>query len=62
MFDLSVSTVHAIISKMIVNEELYASLDQPTAMLVLHRNAPGVEMSKLEYLAGVYVSHFVFFL
>ncbi|KAI8620969.1 eukaryotic translation initiation factor 3 subunit 8 N-terminus-domain-containing protein [Chytriomyces sp. MP71] len=54
MFDLPVSRVHGIIAKMIVNEELCASLDEPTQTVVLHRNAPGVEMSRLEYLAGVY--------
>jgi translation initiation factor 3 subunit C len=62
MFDLPISSVHAVVSKMIINEELHASLDQPSQTIVLHRAAPGVEMSKLEYLAGVYsekVSTFV---
>ncbi|KAJ3199356.1 Eukaryotic translation initiation factor 3 subunit C-like protein, partial [Dinochytrium kinnereticum] len=54
MFDLPQPTVHSIVSKMIISEELNASLDQPTSTLVLHRPAPGVEMSRLEYLAGVY--------
>ncbi|KAJ3323439.1 Translation initiation factor 3 subunit c [Blyttiomyces sp. JEL0837] len=62
MFDLSAGSVHAIVSKMIINEELHASMDEPSKTVVLHRNAPGVEMSRLEYLAGVYaekVSTFV---
>ncbi|KAI9344624.1 eukaryotic translation initiation factor 3 subunit 8 N-terminus-domain-containing protein, partial [Obelidium mucronatum] len=54
MFDLPVPAVHSILAKMIVSEELCASLDEPTQTVVLHRNAPGVEMSRLEYLAGVY--------
>ncbi|KAI8849922.1 eukaryotic translation initiation factor 3 subunit 8 N-terminus-domain-containing protein [Chytridium lagenaria] len=54
MFELSEATVHAVVSKMIINEELKASLDQPTRTLVLHRPAAGVEVSRLEYLAGVY--------
>ncbi|KAJ3107941.1 Translation initiation factor 3 subunit c [Physocladia obscura] len=54
MFSLAIPHVHSILAKMIVNEELCASLDEPTSTVVLHRNAPGVEMSRLEYLAGVY--------
>ncbi|KAJ3099826.1 Translation initiation factor 3 subunit c [Phlyctochytrium bullatum] len=54
MFELPESSVHSIVSKMIINEELNGSLDQPTRTLVLHRPAPGVDMSRLEYLAGVY--------
>ncbi|KAJ3384524.1 Translation initiation factor 3 subunit c, partial [Entophlyctis sp. JEL0112] len=54
MFSLAVGRVHTIVAKMIVNEELCASLDEPSETVVLHRNAPGVEMSRLEHLAGVY--------
>ncbi|KAI9209580.1 eukaryotic translation initiation factor 3 subunit 8 N-terminus-domain-containing protein [Polychytrium aggregatum] len=54
MFDLPVGAVHSIVSKMIINEELHASFDQPTNTIVLHRSSQGVEMSRLEYLAGVY--------
>ncbi|KAJ1557582.1 Eukaryotic translation initiation factor 3 subunit C, partial [Nowakowskiella sp. JEL0078] len=54
MFDLPVSAVYSITSKMIISEELHASLDQPTQTVVLHRPGPGIEMSRLEYLAGAY--------
>ena len=40
MFQLEQSTVHAIISKMIMNEELMASLDEPTQSVVMHRTEP----------------------
>ncbi|KAJ0060628.1 hypothetical protein NL108_016606, partial [Boleophthalmus pectinirostris] len=40
MFELEISTVHSIISKMIINEELMASLDQPTQTVVMHRTEP----------------------
>ncbi|XP_063048781.1 eukaryotic translation initiation factor 3 subunit C isoform X4 [Engraulis encrasicolus] len=40
MFELELATVHSIISKMIINEELMASLDQPTQTVVMHRTEP----------------------
>ncbi|OWK50238.1 Eukaryotic translation initiation factor 3 subunit C [Lonchura striata] len=40
MFELELPTVHGIISKMIINEELMASLDQPTATVMMHRTEP----------------------
>uniref|UniRef100_A0A3B4X864 Eukaryotic translation initiation factor 3 subunit C n=1 Tax=Seriola lalandi dorsalis TaxID=1841481 RepID=A0A3B4X864_SERLL len=40
MFELEIPTVHSIISKMIINEELMASLDQPTQTVVMHRTEP----------------------
>lgn len=40
MFELPHSTVHAVISKMIINEEIMASLDEPTSCLVMHRTEP----------------------
>ncbi|XP_077481836.1 eukaryotic translation initiation factor 3 subunit C [Stigmatopora argus] len=40
MFELDIATVHSIISKMIINEELMASLDQPTQTVVMHRTEP----------------------
>lgn len=47
MFDLDRSTVHSIVSKMIINEELMASLDEPTQSIVMHRTEP----SRLQGLA-----------
>ncbi|KAJ3137002.1 Translation initiation factor 3 subunit c, partial [Irineochytrium annulatum] len=57
MFELAPAKVHSIVSKMILAEELNASLDGLRAAVVLHRPVGGVsggEMSRLEYLAGVY--------
>lgn len=47
MFELPKSTAHSIISKMIINEELMASLDDPTQTVVMHRSEP----SRLQSLA-----------
>ncbi|XP_023244983.1 eukaryotic translation initiation factor 3 subunit C-like [Copidosoma floridanum] len=47
MFQLDKSIVHSIISKMIINEELMASLDDPTVTVVMHRSEP----SRLQSLA-----------
>merc|ERR1712025_1167260 len=40
MFELEENCVHALVSKMIINEELMASLDQPTQCIVMHRTEP----------------------
>lgn len=40
MFELPQEKVHSLISKMIINEELMASLDDPTETVVLHRTEP----------------------
>uniref|UniRef100_A0A182SI23 Eukaryotic translation initiation factor 3 subunit C n=1 Tax=Anopheles maculatus TaxID=74869 RepID=A0A182SI23_9DIPT len=40
MFKLPKSKVHSLISKMIINEELMASLDDPTETIVMHRSEP----------------------
>lgn len=40
MYDLPKLKVHSIISKMIINEELMASLDDPTETVVMHRSEP----------------------
>lgn len=40
MFELPKDKVHSLISKMIINEELMASLDDPTETVVLHRSEP----------------------
>ncbi|XP_046685808.1 eukaryotic translation initiation factor 3 subunit C-like [Homalodisca vitripennis] len=47
MFQMEKSSVHSIISKMIINEELMASLDDPTQTVVMHRSEP----SRLQSLA-----------
>ncbi|KAG0218179.1 eukaryotic translation initiation factor 3 subunit 8 N-terminus-domain-containing protein [Mortierella sp. GBAus27b] len=47
MFDLPLATVVSIVSKMVWNEELAASIDQVTNVVVLHH----VEPSKLQSLA-----------
>jgi translation initiation factor 3 subunit C len=40
MYELPKLKVHSIISKMIINEELMASLDDPTETVVMHRSEP----------------------
>ncbi|KAJ9576210.1 hypothetical protein L9F63_006943 [Diploptera punctata] len=47
MFELDNNVVHSIICKMIINEELMASLDDPTQTVVMHRSEP----SRLQSLA-----------
>ena len=47
MFELKRPIVHSIISKMIINEELMASLDDPSETVVMHRSEP----SRLQSLA-----------
>jgi translation initiation factor 3 subunit C len=42
MFELEVNSVHALVSKMIINEELMASLDQPSQCIVMHRSVNNV--------------------
>ncbi|KAJ8902469.1 hypothetical protein NDN08_006873 [Rhodosorus marinus] len=39
-FELEPSKVHSVISKMIINEELRASWDQPTASVIIRRTEP----------------------
>lgn len=48
MFELDATKVAAVVSKMISNEELAASLDQVTATLIFRK---GVELSRLQSLA-----------
>jgi translation initiation factor 3 subunit C len=40
MFELPVKEVHSIVSRMIIKEELLASLDEPTRTIVLHHAKP----------------------
>jgi len=40
MFSLPDEKVHAVISKMIINEEVMGSLDEPTQCLVMHKTEP----------------------
>jgi len=47
MFELPWQNVHSIISKMIINEELQASWDQPTQTLVLHHGAEPTYLQSL---------------
>uniref|UniRef100_A0A914ZPL2 Eukaryotic translation initiation factor 3 subunit C n=1 Tax=Parascaris univalens TaxID=6257 RepID=A0A914ZPL2_PARUN len=47
LFELNARKVHSVISKMIISEELSASLDEPTNCLIMHR----VEPSRLQLLA-----------
>jgi len=47
LFELDVNSVHALVSKMIINEEVMASLDQPSQCIVMHRSEP----SRLQSIA-----------
>ncbi|XP_071502377.1 eukaryotic translation initiation factor 3 subunit C-like [Diadema antillarum] len=47
MFELEKTAVHSIVSKMIINEELMASWDEPAATIVMHRCEP----TRLQHLS-----------
>merc|ERR1719510_2217280 len=40
MFEMEKASVHAIVAKMIINEELMASMDEPSECMVMHRTEP----------------------
>lgn len=40
MFELTIATVHSVVSKMVINDELQASHDQPSGTIVLHKAEP----------------------
>merc|ERR1711988_952151 len=40
MFELTLPVTLSVVSKMIINEELMASLDEPTHSIVMHRTEP----------------------
>jgi translation initiation factor 3 subunit C len=62
MFDLPKMKVHSIISKMIINEELMASLDDPSETVVMHRSEPSRLQALSMQLAGMFVKLFYAFL
>lgn len=47
MFGMSPQKVHSTVSKMMINEELHASWDQPTSSIVMHR----AELSRVQLLS-----------
>jgi hypothetical protein len=49
MFDLPAKEVHAVVSKMMMDEDLAGSWDQPTATIVMHASNP----SRLQVLTPV---------
>ncbi|XP_078362311.1 eukaryotic translation initiation factor 3 subunit C-like [Oculina patagonica] len=60
MFDLPPSVVqYSTISKMIINEELQASWDEPTQTVVMHRGAEPSLLQSLALQLADKVKHFV---
>ncbi|KAI9122012.1 hypothetical protein K1719_006701 [Acacia pycnantha] len=54
MFDLSVPRIHSIVSRMILNEELHASLDEPSGCIIFQ----DVKHSRLHALAFQFTEKF----
>jgi len=40
MYEMDFAQVHSVVAKMIINQELAASMDEPTKTVVLHRTEP----------------------
>eukprot|EP01138_Halocafeteria_seosinensis_P015266 gb/GECG01015581.1/.p1 GENE.gb/GECG01015581.1/~~gb/GECG01015581.1/.p1 ORF type:complete len:1050 (+),score=191.71 gb/GECG01015581.1/:1-3150(+) len=57
MFDLDMNTVHSSLSKMMINDELPAAWDQPTATVVMHR----LKTTPLQALALEYAGKVAYF-
>ena len=50
MFDMTKNEVHSVVSKMMINRELYASWDQPTETIVLRKVEPtSLQIMALQY-------------
>lgn len=50
MFEMSKNEVHSVVSKMIINKELFASWDQPTETIVLRKTDPSpVQLMALQF-------------
>lgn len=60
MFELPKIKVYSIISKMIINEELMASLDDPTETVVMHRSEPSRLQALSMQLAGEFSKIYIF--
>ena len=56
-FSLEKAAVHAVVSKMIINEELMASLDEPTECMVMHRTEPSRIQSLSLQVVRAYITN-----
>lgn len=60
MFELPRQRVHSLVSKMIINEELLASLDDPSECAILHRSEPSRMQALALQLADKVQLHILF--
>ncbi|ESO09399.1 hypothetical protein HELRODRAFT_109647 [Helobdella robusta] len=51
MFNLPSSTIHSIVSKMVINDELLAAIDEPSQTVVMHKTEPSLVQSLALQLA-----------